>query len=98
MTKPHDANDPIEDRDHIENAMALADRLLETIDATDDLSRREVLAALAMLIPDVLARIECPHCRQLSAKNLKSVLPGLIEQALTRAAKHHKQEMLSHVH
>jgi hypothetical protein len=88
----------IVDRDYIENAKALADRIFEVIGATDDLFEGEIFSALMLVISTTLIGIDCPGCRQEWAKQLNREFPKHIQKALTHAVDPNEQELPSHMH
>jgi hypothetical protein len=68
---------------------AVADQIAisigQLINNTPDRSREEVLAALMMVISDVIGSIDCRDCRVTAVKGVKKTLPRFIQHALEQA-------------
>jgi hypothetical protein len=77
----------IDERCELKVTDTLYEQLGDIIFHHPDITHKEALLALAETIGTVLLNIDCPDCRRLSAKLVKEMMPRIVRDAMTQAAK-----------
>ena len=74
---------------------ALYSRLTEAITKTKvefpDLNQKEIALALMLHLGEVLLNIDCPGCRRVHKKWIEEILPRILRDAMTEAARYPTQ-------